>query len=444
MPPETSRRLRRLVLAVVGLGVALQLPVGWAVHDHGPVVELAGAPLWLQGPLLLGLLLALLVAADLYAVRIRHGEEAEELTLAEAGVVVCVLLLPPVAAMLLPVAASAVCSLVRRRGMVKLVFNAGVFAAGSALVVGALHGLSAPGSGITPATAFALAVGMVAFASVNLVLVARVLAVVGDDEPQQVVRDGLRLSAVMALGATGLGATAVTLADAAPALLPFTVLPAAALMFAYRAAQQETEERQRSATLLALSQVLAGRLEDDAMLESFLRLTRQAFGADVATGPAHVRRRLRDVRQRRPRQRRRPAGGRPARPGAAHPRRWRRGGAAGVGRARLGRRAAVPPGGRRAPARRRRHRQPRPAPALGRATSPCSPRWRPRSRSRCAGPTTSAAWSRRPASCRPSSTAPPTASSCSTARRRQLWSPGRRALTGRSAYEALGCRWATC
>jgi PAS domain S-box-containing protein len=87
----------------------------------------------------------------------------------------------------------------------------------------------------------------------------------------------------MALGCTGLGATAVAMLDTAPALLPFSVLPAAALTFAYRAARQETEERQRSARLLELSQVLAGRLEDDQMLESFLRLTRQAFGADAAT-----------------------------------------------------------------------------------------------------------------------------------------------------------------
>jgi PAS domain S-box-containing protein len=124
---------------------------------------------------------------------------------------------------------------------------------------------------------------MSAFTAVNLVLLARVLALVGGDDPEDVVRDGLRLSAVMALGTTGLGATAVVLADTAPALLPFSVLPAAALTFAYRAADQQAEERQRSATLLELSQVLAGRLEDDDMLDDFLRLTRQAFGVDVAT-----------------------------------------------------------------------------------------------------------------------------------------------------------------
>ena len=283
MDAPTLRRLRHLVLGVVALAVALQLSVAWALRGDGPMVELTSTPSWLSGPALLGLLLALVVVADLYAVRIRHGEEAEELTLAEAAAVVCALLLAPVEAMVLPVLASALCSLVRRRGLIKLVFNASVFGAGSALLVAALHAFAPVGGGITLMTAIALIIGMAGFTAVNLVLVARVLSVVSDADPQEVVRDGLRLSAVMALGTTGLGATAVTLAEAAPALLPFSVLPAAALMFAYRAAQQETEERQRSSRLLALSQVLAGRLEDDAMLDAFLRLTRQAFGADVAT-----------------------------------------------------------------------------------------------------------------------------------------------------------------
>ncbi len=108
------------------------------------------------------------------------------------------------------------------------------------------------------------------------------LAVVADDDPGRVVRDGLRLSTVMAIGTVALGGTAVTLAGAAPALLPFALMPAAALTFAFKAAAQESEERERSSRLLALSQVLAGRLDSHEVLDAFLDLTRQAFGADLA------------------------------------------------------------------------------------------------------------------------------------------------------------------
>jgi PAS domain S-box-containing protein len=281
--PTTAARLRRLVVATVLLALALQVGVGWVVRGEGATAPLTQAPSWLTLPVLLALLLGLGVVAELYAVRIRHGEALEELTLVEAVVVACALVLPPVPALLVPVLASAISSAVRRRGAMKLSFNAANTAAGSALVVAALHALTSPGAGIGPATALGLAIGMTAFATLNLVLVARVLEMVSDDEPRLVVQEGLRLSAVMALGCTGLGATAVALADAAPALLPFSVLPAAALTFAYRTTQQERDERCRSSRLLALSQVLAGRLEGDEMLAAFLRLTRQAFRADVAT-----------------------------------------------------------------------------------------------------------------------------------------------------------------
>jgi PAS domain S-box-containing protein len=282
-PLPAARRLKRLVAAVVLFAATLQVGVGWVVHREGAIAPLTQMPSWLTLPVLLALLLGLGVIAELYAVRIRHGEALEELTLVEAVVVACALVLPPVQALVVPVLASALSSAVRRRGTLKLSFNAANTAAGSALVVAALHALNSPGAGIGPATALGLAIGMTAFATLNLVLVARVLEMVSDDEPRLVVREGLRLSAVMALGCTGLGATAVALADTAPALLPFSVLPAAALTFAYRTTQQERDERWRSSRLLALSEVLAGRLEGDEMLAAFLRLTRQAFRADAAT-----------------------------------------------------------------------------------------------------------------------------------------------------------------
>jgi PAS domain S-box-containing protein len=284
-PQGAASRLLRFVGLVVLLGVALQLIVGATVGRAGPVAPLTGQarPGWLTGGVLLVLLLVLCVVADLHAVQLNHGEESEELTLVEAAAVVCVLLLPPAQALAVPVVASILCSLLRRREAVKLLFNAANAAIGSAVLLGGVHAVSGPGAGIDLATVAGLVLGMSAYTAVNLITVARVIALVSDDDPHQTIRDGLRLSGIMALGTTGLGATAVTVAHAAPALLPFTVLPAAALTFAYRATVQQAEERRRSSVLLALSQVLAERLEGDDMVEAFLALTRQAFGADVAT-----------------------------------------------------------------------------------------------------------------------------------------------------------------
>jgi PAS domain S-box-containing protein len=274
--------LRRLVLSLALAGVASQALVGFFTRDIGAVTSLDGQLHWAHGLALLGVLLALTVVGDLVSVRVRHGEESEELTLFEAAVVVDVLLLPAGHALLVPVAASILCSLVRRRELVKTVFNAANQAVATAVLVAIVHALAPSGQGLSGRAVVALLVGTLAFSAVNLVALSRVYGLLGGDDPWEMVRDDARLAAVMAVGMVALGGTAVTVAWAAPALLPFTVVPAAALTFAYRAAAQETEERQRSSQLLALSQVLAGRLNADDVTGAFLDLTRQAFAADIA------------------------------------------------------------------------------------------------------------------------------------------------------------------
>ncbi|MCW2723294.1 MAG: hypothetical protein JWN35_215 [Frankiales bacterium] len=280
--------LRRLVTSLVLIGVAFQVGVGFVLHGAGPVISLEGEMPWAHEPLLLVLLLGLTMVGDLVSVRVRHGEESEELTLFEAAVVIDVLLLPAGWALLVPVAASVLCSVIRRRELVKTVFNAANQAAATAILVAIVHPLSGqPGQTLHWRVVLALVVGTLAFTMANLVALSRIYGLLGDD-PWSMVRDGVRLSLVMALGMVGVGGTAATLAGAAPALLPFTVIPAVALTFAYRAAAQESEERQRSSRLLALSQVLAGRLEPEDLVAAFLDLTRQAFGADRAVAIREV------------------------------------------------------------------------------------------------------------------------------------------------------------
>ncbi|MDX6197958.1 MAG: hypothetical protein QOJ79_1109 [Actinomycetota bacterium] len=274
--------LRRLVLSLVAAGVAAQAVVALLTRATGAVTTLAGKLPWAHGVVLLGVMLALTVVGDLVSVRVRHGDESEELTLFEAAVVVDVLLLPAGWALLVPVAASVVCSLVRRRELVKTIFNAANQALATAVLVAIVHALAPAGGGLSGRAVLALLVGTLSFSAVNLIALSRVYSLLGGDDPWEMVRDDARLAAVMAVGMVALGGTAVTVAWAAPALLPFTVVPAAALTFAYRAAAQETEERQRSSQLLALSQVLAGRLNADDVTGAFLDLTRQAFSADLA------------------------------------------------------------------------------------------------------------------------------------------------------------------
>lgn len=266
------------------MGLLAQVVALLLLQDAPAVAPLAteGWLSWASGWQLVVVCFVLTALGDAVAVRVRHGEETEELTLFEAACVVDVLVLQAHWALLVPVAATVLVSTLRRRGPVKILFNGANLAAAVAVLVVAVHALTGPGAGLTLVTVLALTVGMLGLTGVNLVALSRVLAVVSGDNARQVVRDGYRLSLVMAIGTVALGGTAVTLASAAPALLPFALMPAVALTFAFKAAAQESEERERSARLLRLSQVLAGRLEAEEMLEAFLDLTRQAFGVDVA------------------------------------------------------------------------------------------------------------------------------------------------------------------
>ena len=270
--------VRRLVLAVALLGVVLQLGVGAVLHDAGPVVSaaLGGLPPY---ALLAGLLL-LTVAADLVSVPVRRGEQVEELTLYEAAVVVAVLLLPARDALWLPVLALVLTSLTQRRDRLKSVFNVGNQAAATALLVGLVHLLAGPGLGWR--TVGALLVGLLAFSASVLLGLTRVLSVVGQGQERHVLRDGLRLAAVSAVTTVAMAGGGVLAAMYAPALLPFSLVPAAALLVAFRATAQASEQRERSARLLALSHVLAGRVDPDELLPAFLSQCRQAFGAEVA------------------------------------------------------------------------------------------------------------------------------------------------------------------
>jgi PAS domain S-box-containing protein len=264
--------LLALVLGVDALGLAGALAVGVVLRGASGVDRL---------PLALGLLV-LTAAGELTAVRLRHGESTEELTLFEAAVVVDVLLLSPSAAVVVPVLGLALASAVRRRPVMKAAFNLGTYALATVVLVGTFRVVAGGSAPFAVRSVVGLSLGTLGFAAVNLLCLARVLAVVEDVPVRSVLSEGWRLSGIMAVGNVALGTVVVAVGQSAPTLLPFTALPAAALTYAYRSAASRSDERDRAARLLDLSQALVGRLDADELVASFLTSARQAFRADVA------------------------------------------------------------------------------------------------------------------------------------------------------------------
>lgn len=259
--------IRCLVASVVLLGVVSTVAMAAVLPDRGLDAR----------PVVIALLLALTTLGEATAVRLRHGDSVEELTLFEAAVVVDVLLLPPVTAVVVSVVALATASAVRRRPPLKSAFNLGSHAASTALLVGVFHAVGDPGRPVAVRSVVGLLLGTLGFAAVNLLTLARVLALVEGVQARVIVIEGWRLSATMALGNAAVGSVAVALARSAPALLPFSALPALALTIAYRAAAQEADERDRSSRVLELTASLARRQGADEHLHSFLSTARRMF-----------------------------------------------------------------------------------------------------------------------------------------------------------------------
>jgi PAS domain S-box-containing protein len=264
--------LLALVLGVDAAGLVGALTVGVALRSS-PGVD---RPLVALG------LLVLTAAGELTAVRLRHGESTEELTLFEAAVVVDVLLLSPATAVVVPVLGLALASAIRRRPVMKAAFNLGTYALATVVLVGTFRVVAGGASPFAVRSVVGLSLGTVGFAAVNLLCLARVLAVVEDVPVRSVLSEGWRLSGIMAIGNVALGTVVVAVGQSAPTLLPFTALPAAALTYAYRSAASRSSERDRAARLLDLSQALVGRLDADTLVASFLTSARQAFRADRA------------------------------------------------------------------------------------------------------------------------------------------------------------------
>jgi signal transduction histidine kinase len=225
------------------------------------------------------LLLLVTFVAEFTAVRIRRADQVEALTLLEAAMVADVLLLPPATATVVAILGLALASLLDpRRALVKSIFNLGAHATGTAVLVTTVSAIARPGEGLSATMVIALLTGTLTFAALNLLLLSWVLSAAIGTPIKESITDGWRLSLVMAVGTCGIGAVAVGVAVNAPALLPFTLLPAAALTYAYRAAAQEADERERTEKLVGLTQVLAGRLVADDLLLAFLERLREAFG----------------------------------------------------------------------------------------------------------------------------------------------------------------------
>ena len=181
---------QRVVRDTALLGLAFPVLAAVALADRGAIMPLRGGSTYA----IVVLLVVVTIVANLVAVPVRRGEQVEELTLLESAVVASVLLLPAQQALWLPVVSIVLSCVITRRNPVKSLFNAANIAASSAVLVAAVHLVSAPGQGLSWRTVLGLLVGLAGFTVVNLLNLARVLAAAQELEARAVLADGWRLA----------------------------------------------------------------------------------------------------------------------------------------------------------------------------------------------------------------------------------------------------------
>jgi PAS domain S-box-containing protein len=220
----SAGKKQRLLIGAVSGGGAVALAAAWLINPP----SLDARTLRLAA-----LLATVSAAAELLAIRLPHGTTGELITLFEAAVIADLVLLPPALGPVVAVAGLALMIVIRRRPLVKALFNLGQYAIAVTAASMCYQGLGG-GSFRSAQGLLWLVVGMAAFTASNLVTISAIIASVTRRRLSQVVAEEYRLSLAMGLGNSAVGLVAVALVYERPELVPAVLAPALALHLAYR------------------------------------------------------------------------------------------------------------------------------------------------------------------------------------------------------------------
>jgi signal transduction histidine kinase len=265
--------------AVLGVCVLL-LPSESLLDDHVPL------------PVAVAVLVALAALSEVAHVRVTHGDTAEDLAFFEAVVVVAALVLPPGFVLGGALLGSAAAWLLMRRGLVKSLFNLGMFAAATASLLLLTHAIGGHGHhSLDLRLVVALLVGTGAFGVVNHLAMAAVLSAVQNVDPVKWIREEAAGTLYMVGGNLGLALITTAIASSDPLLLPFVGLPVLALVHSYQQSQRHAAERERANALVELSSALTAAGDPSEVVDGLLPPLRKLFGAsriDILLRADHV------------------------------------------------------------------------------------------------------------------------------------------------------------
>lgn len=279
MSATTTHDRGLTVLAVVGvvgvLGAASLTLAAFAI----PAMAEPGGSSDLHLPLAILAFVLAAAVSEIVSVPLMHGGDKEDLTFFEIVTVAGILVLDPAWAVVAPLVGLAIVQVVLRIPPKKTAFNLGSYAVATVAAVMSYLATTGGAERFSLRGVLALIVAMSVFTVVNTLLLAAVLHAAESISVRGFISDVWGLSLLMTIGSIGVGAVAVAVAPVSVWLLPFTLMPATALWYAYRSTSQRAEERERNRWLVTLSGTLTAEHPVPALLADASQAICSAFGA---------------------------------------------------------------------------------------------------------------------------------------------------------------------
>lgn len=279
MSDTTALDRRLTVPAVVGaVCIAGAVSLGLAALVIPAIAEPTGFS-DVHAPLAIIAFALAAAVSELVSVPLMHGGDKEDLTFFEIVTVAGILVLDPAWAVVAPLVGLALVQLALRIPAKKIAFNLGSYATATVAAVITYLAITGGADRFSFRGVVALVVAMTVFTIVNTLLLATVLKAAEGISIRGFMADVWGLSVLMTIGSIGVGAVAVAIVPVSVWLLPFTLLPAMALWYAYRSTSQRAEERERNRWLVTLSGVLTAERPMPELLADASDAIRAAFGA---------------------------------------------------------------------------------------------------------------------------------------------------------------------
>lgn len=185
-------------------------------------------------PSALAVFLVATVVAEAVALKIRHQNSDEVVTLVEAAVAANILLFPTWEAFTITTVGVALAHSIHRRPPIKLAFNIAQYAASTAVALVVYHVMAGGSEATSARSLISLACGMIAFGFVNEAAVAGIVSILENKSFRAVYREGARLVAISVFGNTAVGIIGAVMWLSRPELSPLIIVPALTLHLAYK------------------------------------------------------------------------------------------------------------------------------------------------------------------------------------------------------------------